>query len=87
MFVKEGVAPALMVFVGMGTTLLFTALSQDRSQPHPNPTIEVFKNSPITVFEVFKPSSQGRIQIRDDARQAVSVFAFGFAADTVFELL
>ena len=57
---KEGIRPALMI-APTSTSFLAPAFSEDASQPHPNPPVQVAERVRVAVLEVFKPAPQRRM--------------------------
>ena len=77
---KVGVGPALMIAAASPACLLLP-LTQKASQAHPDPGIQSVERGVVTVFEVPKPSSQNRVELRDGVLKAVAarsprVFAY-----------
>ena len=86
---EERIVPALMVAAAT-TPLPFPAYARDtaKTATHPriHPSIQVLEYRRIAVSEVREPSPQGRVESRDDAREAVAAGAPGFHRRRVLEL-
>ena len=86
MNLKEFVWPAKMIVTTANSVKPF-ALTQDAPQTSAHPFIDDRKRRFVAVLEVFKPASQGAVDIFDDGGQTAAVTALGFGANAIPELL
>ena len=63
------------------------AFAQDTAQPHADPLIQVGKRGFMAVFEIFKPTHQSSIDVRDDSLQTLTVIALRFGTYCVLQLI
>jgi len=64
----------------------FVVTAQNAAQPSPYPSIYRFKGSPMTMFEVLKPSFCCPIDVFNDDRHASAIASLRLGADGVFKL-
>ena len=69
MFGKESIGPSLMIRTPTppGTA---TTLPKDTAQAHTYPAVERAKCAELTVFEIFKPTYCGPVDVRDNHFEA-----------------
>src|SRR5947209_16922062 len=60
---KEGIGPAVVI-QAPGPSFALVTVAQDATQPHPGPLVQLLKDRPVAVLEVFKPTSLDRDQLR-----------------------
>ena len=83
---EEGIGPALMVDAASGAALAL-AFTQDASQPHAQPPIQLRKRPEAAVLEVSKPALQRPVQVRDDGRETIPMATPGLGAQRVLQLI
>jgi hypothetical protein len=83
---KVSVRPTIMIITPTYPFALDTP-TQDAPQSTPHPLIKAWEDSPITMLEVFKPSSKGAIHICNDTFQRIPIRAPGFHTNSFFQFL
>ena len=85
MVLKEAIGPAKVVMTPTNS-LTFGSLAQNRAQAAADPSINGREGPSMTLFEVFEPSSEGRVDTGYDNSQAVAVAPLGLSPKAIFEL-
>ena len=72
LFSKEGIRPAMMVRAARPAAAVLPS-AEDVPQTPAQPAVQIAEGRGMAMFEVFKPASQYRVELGDDAGKAGTV--------------
>src|SRR5215204_5290141 len=82
---EEGIGPAFMIGVTAPGAWPLLLLAQEGTQPSSDEAVHLGEGRMVGMLEVAEPASQRRIEVADDARQAVAARAPRLVSHLVLE--